>query len=190
MDKDHLVESVVAEVLRRLHAAEPDEGIAVGGAWPGWQTYSPGVSAAEHKRALIVKLSPWSMQRLAQGNAASAEEEFLLEMLLLGRSVAMAPQALSYHCFRDTAPESLYRQYAASEKALLAMGVRPLTARREQEEVKSRLLTEADVEALVRQGETLLRVGRGTIITPLAADALKAAQIMVLREEREAKPWS
>lgn len=30
MDKDHLVESVMAEVLSRLHAAEPDEGIAVG----------------------------------------------------------------------------------------------------------------------------------------------------------------
>ena len=191
MDRRSMIDSVTAEVLRRLTAVSAQaEGIAVGGAWPGWQTYSQDLCAAEQKQALIVQLEPWAMVRLAQGNGGNASEQFLLEMLLLGRPVFLAPQALCYHRYCDTAPEALYRQYVASEKALLTMGVRPLSAPVQPAAAKSHLLTEADVQSLLVRGETLLHVGTNTIITPLAADALKAAQITVLREEREAKPWS
>ena len=188
MDREALAEQVTAEVLCRLQAAVgKDEGIAVGGAWPGWQIYVPSLCAVEQKRALIVHLAPWSLVRLAEGQAASAEEEFLLEMLLLGRPVFIAPKALDHHCYQDTAPKALYRQYADSEKKLLAMGVLPLTAAKDQRSsVKRRLLSAADVETFLAQGgSSFLAVSSGTIITPLAMDTLKAAQITVLREERE-----
>ena len=191
MDREALAETVTNEVLRRLRSTAPaSEGIAVGGAWPGWQNFAPGLHAGEQKCALIVQLAPWSALRLAEGQAASAEEEFLLEMLLLGRSVYVTPQALTYRRYQKTAPPALYRRYAAGEKALFAMGVRPLAARDEHPPAVRTLLTASDVEALLAQGETILHVKEGSIITPLAMDALKAAQITVLRGEKEAKPWS
>lgn len=191
MERARLVDSVTAEVLKRLAAAPvPALGIAVGGPWPGWKTYTPQISALEQQRALIVRLEPWAMVRLAQGHGIDASEQFLLEMLLLGRSVALAPEALRYHHYRDTAPKALYQQYIASEKALLAMGVRPLVKLAPQPSAKKCLLTETDVQSLIAQGESVLSLSARTIITPLAMDALKAAQITVLREEGEAKRWN
>ena len=192
MERADLAEAVTAEVLRRLQSQNPSgvSGVAVGGDWPGWQPFGPEISAEGCQQALIVKLSPWAMVRLAQGNALCAAECFLLEMLLLGRSVFLAPHALVYHLYRDSAPDSLYRQYVASEKMLLSMGIRPLSSPPQAAAAKSRLLTEAAAEALIAQGETTISVSRGTIITPLAADTLKAARIAVIWQEEEAKPWN
>ncbi len=192
MDRADLAEAVTAEVLRRLQSPNfaSVSQVAVGGDWPGWQTFAPEMSADRCQQALLVQLSPGAMVRLAQGNALDAAECFLLEMLLLGRPVFLAPHALTYHRYRDTAPEALYRQYVASEKMLLSMGIRPLALPPPAAAAKSRLLTEAAAEALIARGETVVSVSSATIITPLAADALKAAHVAVIRQKEEAAPWN
>lgn len=181
MDTQALIEAVTAEVWRRLQNEPPNPvaGVACGGDWPGFRRYTKDMQAAQEKQALIVHLTPWSMRRLAHGEAMTDEEGFLLEMLLLGHDVALAPQALNYQNYRDSAPPALFEQYVAAEKTLYALGVRPWLAQNAHRSKK--LLTADTVRELIDQGEGVLAVDEGTIITPLALDMLHTAHIIIRR---------
>lgn len=190
MDRARLAEEVTAEVLRRLETPPEKSGVAVGGSWPNWRDFALEMRAADEEQALIVTLSPQAMVRLAHGDCAGQAEQFLLEMLLLGRRVSLAPQALAYHRYQMTAPEALYQQYVAAEQTLKAMGVRSLAGDAAKGAKVSRLLSDEAAQALIARGQRLLTVDSQTIITPLAADRLKAAQVTVLRQAKEAGLWS
>jgi hypothetical protein len=48
--------------------------------------------------------------------------------------------------------------------------------------IDKRIITEQDIQKLIREGCREIKVGRKTIITPLALDALKVGSIRVVRE--------
>lgn len=186
MEQEQLFADVMAEVQRRLEHLST--GVAVGGYWPGWRRFSPLERAEDSSQALIVRLEPWAQVRLAYGMAADEAEQYLLNMLLLGKPVYLAPQALVYHQYRHMAPPVLYRQYVSAEEGLRQMGIRPLPHQQKQGQKQKRaasgkVLTEAEARSLVEQGTHNITLPRKVIITPLAADLLREKQITIIRED-------
>jgi hypothetical protein len=120
------------------------------------------------------------MAELAVGCAGGKETEELLRLLLSGKRVEVLE--FEYKRYAATAPDSLYRLYAAYEKQLAAYGLGECASGREEAcRVREGLITEKHVLRAKADGGSVLRVARTAIITPLAADTARDLQLEIVK---------
>ena len=129
-------------------------------------------------RYIIPQLSCCDMADLASGQATGPLAGAVLQLLLEGTCVEVLEYA--YKAYEKTAAPGLYKLYMQHESTLSSFG---LTAFKPKVEPINRywqkLITESDVEQAIHDGVQEMHVPNDSVITPLAIDFAKLAQINI-----------
>lgn len=202
MEQDKLVESIVAEVLKRLLSrdqacAKPLVRVY---AWRSLELaarihpllqawHGPDVALVfngeKQEGEVIARLLPLlsctDMADLAAGQAHSETARDVLQELLQGHRVDVLDYEYLSHA--DTAPSALYALYRACEDKLTSYGlVRFKVKQPETRHCQEDLITAAHLEQAAEAGVRTLIVATSARITPLAAESADRLGIKLVRE--------
>ncbi len=133
------------------------------------------------ERCILPSLCCVEMVDLAAGRASGPKMTEALRLLLSGARLEVLEFA--YKAYAETAPAALYALYEACEKTLASYGVTELKPKApEIARLRGGLVTEQDVKAARQSGAATLMVPAGTLVTPLAVDAAKEANLTILKQ--------
>ena len=135
------------------------------------------------KKILLPEMSPTTLTKLSLG--MNPREGYITEALVLGKEVYYLEEGLFHRIKKDSCPKALYRYYEEAVERLKSFGIKPLCrssftedhSSQEMARHSKKLLTERDVQLLAKEGHKVLLVEPGTVVTPLAKDALKECGI-------------
>jgi len=161
--------------------AAADVGRAIAGMGPGSSVVIGSIGFA----------SAAALARLEDGDPFV---RLVTQARLKGCTVAMAPDDLAGNAGADAGPLGERARALLRELALLGIETAPwaelaaLVERRRAlggsaAKVAGRLVTEEDVEALARAGETTLHLPRGTVVTPLAQTRAYELGVQLRRDD-------
>jgi hypothetical protein len=108
---------------------------------------------------------------IAHGDDAGVAEQAILKAVLWGKSVTVLLDFEKPRFRRGTFFETLSDALKAIEDMGVSVVSLPLSVRKKTDE--KALVTEADIEDVVRNGDMRVRKAAGAIVTPLARDTAK-----------------
>lgn len=138
-----------------------------------------------YDRILLGTTEVNTLHDLAHGR--NPKEGALMDYVMMGLVVEVLEEGLVHRGCAATSPPALAKLHEGHVRRMQELGIglcvlnRPGAKGRETETARRRLIREADVKALAAQGMRTLEIPAGTIITPLAADAIRNHNIEVLR---------
>ena len=131
MDKDRLVNEIVTEVLKGLSNVNTvNDRVHVVGELPihydthGLECVSITKNYHKGEPILITQLTPNMLANLANGQATTKEEEYILYNLLHGFDVYMLEDGFEYQGYRKTAYKALYSLYRDYDDKLRNYGLK------------------------------------------------------------------
>lgn len=168
------------------------------------------ISLSDYEKILITRLDTELLTDLALGICRGKRAGAVSEALLLGKSVYIAEEGISFLQYRHTANARYYQLFVEYLKKLESFGMTVLpmeqishllsgketcgedTAEKEQKQsqtekrsqIKGGGLFSADMaRKYAAGGEKVLRVRKGTLLTPLAKDILREKKIELIYEK-------
>lgn len=152
--------------------------------------------------AIIPKLTLGTMANLANLNASSIEEKFIITMIMRGKKIYILEGGIEYKIYKDTAPKQLYNKYLNFEKQLINYGIEILNEGcnseitssyhgelssnlsiedAKSERISKRVITESDIRKIYEKEKNVIIVGDNSILTPLARDFIKINNIEIIK---------
>lgn len=152
--------------------------------------------------AILPKLDLSIMANLANLNASSNEEKFILNMLMKGKKIYVFENGMEYKIYKDSAPKQLYNKYLNFEKQLINYGIEIINESLsskittscnkdllkdsspeiiKSEKISKKVITEDDIRRVHEKGENVIIIGEKSILTPLAKDFIKINNMEIIK---------
>ncbi|MFQ9976690.1 hypothetical protein [Clostridium cadaveris] len=152
--------------------------------------------------AILPKLDLSVMANLANLNASSNEEKFILNMLMKGKKIYVFENGMEYKIYKDSAPKQLYNKYLNFEKQLINYGIEIINESLsskittscnkdllkdfspeiiKSEKIFKKVITENDIRRVHEKGENVIIIGEKNILTPLAKDFIKINNMEIIK---------
>lgn len=152
--------------------------------------------------AILPKLDLSVMANLANLNASSNEEKFILNMLMKGKKIYVFENGMEYKIYKDSAPKQLYNKYLNFEKQLINYGIEIINENLsskittscnkdllkdfspeiiKSEKIFKKVITENDIRRVHEKGENVIIIGEKNILTPLAKDFIKINNMEIIK---------
>ena len=146
---------------------------------------------------IVTQLSHAELGELGLARGGAGVSGTVLDALLAGVPVYLLPEALLFRKWKKTAPQKLYEVLEGYVRQIEGYGVRIYSLdqiRRDltgtnsgnypdklgvHKEPRRPVITEADAREFIKKGVEVLRLTKGSIVTPLALDVLNGAKIPV-----------
>lgn len=157
-----------------------------------------------YDRVCIAKLSMTQLVDLAQGRVSDDETSAVIYALLNGIDVVLLEYALPHRKYAGKGSTALYKQLEGYAQTLQMFGIKPYEKKVKDNlppppppkfkappvEVPAgsakpstnRLITEVEARELIQQGEGIVYLPVGAIVTPLARDIFAAAKVELKKE--------
>lgn len=212
MEMNQLVDKIYEEVLKRINTNNNENtAVVIGRLSSPLQnkidniyhciSFKEGLDANEVEAVIVGELQPSMLARLATGNGISAEEQFIISMLLTGKKVIIPNEAIEFFQYKQTSSPSLYKIYEDYLTKLQSFGVQidPKVEEKEAESKNSRkeetvtnsftitnkVVTEKDLQQLFLKKISNIEIPLSSILTPLANDYIRKNRLKVTRMKGE-----
>ena len=201
MEKDKLVELVVAEVLKRMAAPEQSKVrvyewrsleltnrlLPLVQAWHGRDVQLVYNGEDGQDTAFVARILPFlsctDMADIAAGTAHSETAGLVLQALLRGERIEVVD--FEYLSHANSAPTALFAVYRKYEERLASYGlVRFREKMPETVRCQDNLILATALEEAAAAGVRTLIVANSAKITPLAAEAAARLGIAMVREQK------
>ncbi len=152
---------------------------------------------------IVTQLSHAELGDLGLARGGTGVSGTVLNALLAGIPVYLLPEALLFRKWKKTAAQKLYDVLEGYVRQIEGYGVRlysPDQIRRDlngtssgkypdklrvPKEPRRPVITEADAREFIKKGVEVLRLTKGSIVTPLALDVLNGAKVPVEYDREE-----
>lgn len=171
----------------------------------GIEAWDQEVNLETYKFVIAPVLGIREIANIALGVSCGPVCQTVINSILTGKEVYVLEEGIEYRCFKDTANKLLYSRLQDYEKQLVSYGVKIVSKSElfkgpvEEEKtdirtaeikecttidvynVDKKLITEADIQKLHRQGCKRISIGLKSIMTPSAADAVKVYNMEIIK---------